>query len=369
MNILARPTDHSGVGCYRVIQPLEQLRIQGGHRAQQLPWTEHQRAPLVEGGPPFTELRVRYDRDCFDGDELLVMQTPGKNELQFIEWARAAGCKIVVELDDYYHGVPKDNRARKALTLPALTALEQAIREADLVTVSTPRLAELYEPWNPRIEVLENRVKWESWAPIQPQYEAQRKRLRVGWVGNSAWHEDAVRIMRGVIGPWLQRNPDVDFLVAGDVPAVHDRIGTPAEQALTIGPFHFHVLPLVVAQFDVGLVPLEPSDFNECKSSLKGQEYMAAGIPFIASPTSEYARLIDRWPVGFLARTPDEWRHRLDELVRDSVLRSAMGSNGRSAAYQTSIERHWREWEDAYLMLLEEKAGDKRRRLRSLVAR
>jgi hypothetical protein len=38
----------------------------------------------------------------------------------------------------------------------------------------------------------------------------------------------------------------------------------------------------------VGLVPLTRGPFNEAKSYLKGLEYAAAGIPFIATPTEEY---------------------------------------------------------------------------------
>ena len=68
----------------------------------------------------------------------------------------------------------------------------------------------------------------------------------------------------------------------------------------------------------VGLVPLTRSPFNEAKSYLKGLEYAAAGIPFIATPTEEY-RLLHRAGVGRLAETPDEWRDHATQLLDPAV--------------------------------------------------
>ena len=48
-----------------------------------------------------------------------------------------------------------------------------------------------------------------------------------------------------------------------------------------------------VAQLDTGIVPLQRSRFNEAKSNLKGLEYAALGVPFVASPTAEYERLAE----------------------------------------------------------------------------
>jgi len=72
--------------------------------------------------------------------------------------------------------------------------------------------------------------------------------------------------------------------------------------------------PSLLSGFHIGLVPLVPSPFNEAKSYLKGLEYAAAGIPFIATPTAEYRRLHEAG-VGRLASTPDEWRDHATELL------------------------------------------------------
>lgn len=79
--------------------------------------------------------------------------------------------------------------------------------------------------------------------------------------------------------------------------------------------------PESLRHFHIGLVPLAWNDFNHAKSYLKGLEYAASGIPFIATPTEEY-RLLAEAGVGRLAATPDEWRDHATELLDPDVRRA-----------------------------------------------
>jgi glycosyltransferase involved in cell wall biosynthesis len=178
-------------------------------------------------------------------------------------------------------------------------------------------------------------------------------------MGNHNWHPDAVRILAGWLPEWLKDNPDVDFMAIGDL-ELGDKLGIPRPhlrdrpRRLAKPVFDFPDLPRVLPEIDIGLVPLELSTFNEAKSCLKGLEYGACGIPFVASSTGEYVRLVAEAPVGLLADTPEEWRHALDLLVSDKETRRVMGANGRIIAERFSVERDWRLWESAYLDVLDQ---------------
>jgi hypothetical protein len=63
---------------------------------------------------------------------------------------------------------------------------------------------------------------------------------------------------------------------------------------------------------------------------LKGLEYVAAGIPFIATPTEEY-RLLAAAGIGRLAETPDEWRDHATALL-DPVTRKQEADRQRAIA-------------------------------------
>ena len=60
--------------------------------------------------------------------------------------------------------------------------------------------------------------------------------------------------------------------------------------------------------------------FNEAKSWIKGLEYTAAGIPFVASPSVEYKRLKKKYGVGRLAKNQGEWIKQV-EALRDPAVR------------------------------------------------
>jgi len=71
--------------------------------------------------------------------------------------------------------------------------------------------------------------------------------------------------------------------------------------------------PKLFKPIDIGLVPLNDVRFNDAKSYIKGLEYAAAGIPFIASPSPEYVELANAG-IGRIARNWDDWEYHFDEL-------------------------------------------------------
>jgi glycosyltransferase involved in cell wall biosynthesis len=98
----------------------------------------------------------------------------------------------------------------------------------------------------------------------------------------------------------------------------------------------------------VGLVPLAPTKFNTGKSRLKGIEYMAAGVPWVASPREEYRQLNREASCGFLAETPKQWYAMVKMLLDDSTLREDQITAG--LAYmqdQTYEAQAWR-WAEAW---------------------
>ena len=100
--------------------------------------------------------------------------------------------------------------------------------------------------------------------------------------------------------------------------------------------------------FDIGLIPLADSVFSSAKSNLKGMEYNAMGIPYIATPSEPYRSYTLEGDNGLLAKTPDEWRNHLELLVSEHGLRKSMGVAAREIAYTQSIQEHYRQWGDVW---------------------
>ncbi len=79
----------------------------------------------------------------------------------------------------------------------------------------------------------------------------------------------------------------------------------------------------------IGIMPLRDDEWSRGKCGLKLLQYMAAGIPAVASPVGVNKEIITDGVNGFLASTEDEWYERLSALCKDPELRKMAGVEGR----------------------------------------
>jgi glycosyltransferase involved in cell wall biosynthesis len=87
---------------------------------------------------------------------------------------------------------------------------------------------------------------------------------------------------------------------------------------------------------DIGVMPLHDDIWTRGKCGLKLLQYMAAGLPAVASPIGVNNEIIADGENGFLAASPDEWYAKLDCLCRNPKLRLKVGR----AAVRTVEERY-----------------------------
>lgn len=83
-------------------------------------------------------------------------------------------------------------------------------------------------------------------------------------------------------------------------------------------------------QFDIGLMPLTDDIWAKGKCGFKALQYMALGIPAIASPVGVNNVIIDEDVNGFLCDSQTQWEERIVVLLKDSILRNQMGKAGRT---------------------------------------
>jgi glycosyltransferase involved in cell wall biosynthesis len=313
---------------------------------------------FTANGDPLAERVLRVDLSALPVADVYGVQMPRPpmmhGEVGFrvvFDIARRHGARVQVEVDDWvdfpeWHPAYGRRGAWKSY-------LNRCVRDADVVTVSTPFLLEKYGRLNGNVRLIRNYLEREMWRDVPMMYEVERRRVRVGWFGAASMRSKDLEVLSWLPG-WLARHPEVEFVAAGS-PLVHDVLGVPQRQRVSLGAVPILVngafmMPSIVASMDIGLVPLHMCDFNEAKSHLKGLEYNACGIPFVASPTESY-----RWYTGddngFVASTPEEWMRCLDLLVGDDGFRRQLGCSARRRAEENWIEadEHIGQWHDAYL--------------------
>ena len=85
-------------------------------------------------------------------------------------------------------------------------------------------------------------------------------------------------------------------------------------------------------KIDIGVYPLPINEWVLGKSGLKAIQYMAFGIPCIATKVGTTPLIIKDRVNGLLVKTEEEWENSLEELIKDPQLRKKLGTQARKDA-------------------------------------
>lgn len=89
-----------------------------------------------------------------------------------------------------------------------------------------------------------------------------------------------------------------------------------------------------LSEMDIGIMPLPDAPWERGKCGLKALQYMALGIPAIASPVGVNREIIKHGENGLLAESNDEWEDALARLLASEPLRRKLGRAGRVTVEQ-----------------------------------
>jgi len=97
----------------------------------------------------------------------------------------------------------------------------------------------------------------------------------------------------------------------------------------------------LIQGLDIGIMPLADTPFARGKCGYKLIQYMACGLPVVASPVGVNRSIVEPGINGFLASSATEWRAALATLLADPDLRRRMGAAGRrKVEREFSIQVH-----------------------------
>jgi hypothetical protein len=290
------------------------------------------------------------DYETWDRADVIVSQYlhDPRTAADWARWGKDASKVLVWEADDDIttchtspaHGSAYDDPA----TLPRMLGM---LESADLVTVTTKALAEVYRPYNPRIAVLPNRVP--DWMPDLGYAESEGGRFVLGYTGSASHFEDFAD-WSAVYAKWMARNSWRTTLALWG----HDArpVNAPLSWHITARPWQKDTsvyLRSLHGAMDVGLAFLRDTQFNSGKSPIKAMEYAAAGIPCIASDHPIYRDVVKDGVTGFLCRTQKDWLDAIGELYHDPQLRRDMGQAAQVyAAARFTMGPLATSWADTY---------------------
>lgn len=258
------------------------------------------------------------------------------------EWVVAGlSRKMIFDIDDLIY--MKNKRADKWYTrlFKGRDKPIYLMKKADHVITCTPYLDEFVRKYNPRTTDISSTINTETYLPVNAY--KNESFITLGWSGSHS----TVRYL-ALLHPVLKElKKEIDFklLVMGDASFQLEGIDVEAhawseEKEIPI-----------LQRMDIGLYPLPlDEEWVYGKSGLKALQYMALGLPVIATAIGANFRVIKEGETGFLVTNPEEWLEKLKRLIRDPYLRKKLGEKARER-----VEKYYsvKANEPVYLSIIE----------------
>jgi hypothetical protein len=233
-------------------------------------------------------------------------------------WLASRRVPLVVGFDDaVYHRY--DMNVNKLVRSLLGRKIDRVMRAASLVQAGNASIAGRAEKAGAeRVEIIPTPV---DTARFQPAAEKQPAELHIGWIGTpvTAAH---LAILQSALERVLKPGR-VLVMIGARPPASLARL--PVEEL----PWTLEMEVGQLQSLDIGIMPLPDQPFERGKCGYKLLQYMACGLPVVASPVGVNLQIVDHGVNGFLATTDDEWVDALELLASEPGLRVEMGKRGR----------------------------------------
>jgi glycosyltransferase involved in cell wall biosynthesis len=251
--------------------------------------------------------------------------------MPFYEWIYCSlAKKVVYDIDDLVY--LSDNKSKANKTVGIFKSKKKPIylmKHADHVITCTPYLDEFVRKFNAHTTDISSTVDTHKYIPVN-RYE-NKNPIVLGWSGSTTTSK-YFYLLKEVLLELSKKYP-IKIIIMGNPNIQID--GLNIESLAWSESIELEVLQ----KFDIGLYPLHDEVWVLGKSGLKAIQYMALGVPTVATAIGANYRVIDDKVSGMLVNSHQELVDALSALIESPELRKKIGEAGRKKIEQEfSIE-------------------------------
>ncbi|NOZ64461.1 MAG: glycosyltransferase family 4 protein [Caldiserica bacterium] len=231
---------------------------------------------------------------------------------------------VIYDFDDaVYIAPPQEFRNKFFACFQDKKQVEKIIRKVKLVVAGNAHLARYAEKFNKEIKILPTPIDTDKYEV--KEYKLAEK-VVIGWSGSQSTNK-YLNSIAPIISKLAKNMPHVLRIMSNSMKGIDKGLFSPAEVEFISWSREREAE--VIRSFDIGVMPLEDDEWSRGKCGLKALQYMASGVPVVASPVGVNQEIIQDGINGFLANTADEWEDKLWCLLKESKKRKEFGLKGR----------------------------------------
>lgn len=317
----------SGIWFHRISAPATALS-ERGHSVRQL------------------SMGVFKEEDLNWPDVVIMGRTyyQGHEPLKLMQEFKKRGKRVLYDMDDDFWAVAKSNPS-VAVSNTLKDQFEALLKTADAAITPCPELVRKLKKFNKNVFFCPNGVDFKVYQKPINRDPMVKDELVIGYMGGSSHWEDLSLIVE-VLEDLYTRHNFVFFLYGVVGTQIEDEMyhyqrylsmnvqperNSYFKAALgfyeklknirmihrPFSPPELHPSILSRASIDIGLAPLQDTEFNRHKSAIKFYEYAATGAVTLASDVGAYPH-----EVKYLAKnTHKDWVKKLEKLIVDKEFR------------------------------------------------
>lgn len=243
------------------------------------------------------------------------------------EWLfRKLSKKMVYDIDDLVYLKNVDSKAHPLVTV--IKGRKKPIylmKVADHVITCTPYLDQFVRQYNTYTTDISSTINTDRYQP-KVNYNSLPP-LYIGWSGSLS------------TAKYLHLLDDVFVALAKEIPF---KLVVMGDASYTLPGVDVEALAWsedveipTIRRFDIGVYPLPDEEWVLGKSGLKALQYMAAGVPTVATAIGTIFRIIEDGKNGFLVNSPEQWIRVLRQLLSDAALREVIGTRARQTVEES----------------------------------